>query len=71
MIKKFRSHLAGKERFVYIDTDYIANAWLDPDGQYKDQVIVILKNDRRINLYMTQEEFDEVILDTKKKINRA
>ena len=67
MIKKFRSHLADKVRMIYIDTDYIANAWLDPDGQYKDQVMIFLKDGRQISLYMTQEEFDEVIFDKVKE----
>lgn len=64
MIKKFRSHLAGKERFIYIDTDFIADAWLDPDGQYKDQVMVFLKDGRHLTLYMTQEEFENVLFWT-------
>lgn len=64
MIRKFRSHQEGKERFVYIDTDYIANAWLGTDGQYKDQVTVTLKDGRQLQLYMSQKEFEHAIFWT-------
>lgn len=64
MIRRFRSHREGKERFVYIDTDYIANAWLDPDGQFKNQVIVTLKDGRELQLYMSQKEFEHALLLT-------
>ena len=64
MIRRFRSHWEGEERFAYIDTDFIVNAWLDTEDQYKDQVVVILKDERQIILYMSQKEFEHALFLT-------